>query len=206
MDNPYEILGVKRDADKATIEKAYRAKARKSHPDAKGDREVFKKVNAARQLLIDDQRRQRFDETGETSERPQRGATAAEQMVGAMVQEAFLQPEPLRWICNRIDADRFELNKRVQQARSQRERIKTKVAKFERVNKATKNQHGYDFIKAVLDSGLAGLEQTICEAEDRIKTCDEALTLLNDLRYPADFEQHRDMRTHPFTTAFWQST
>ena len=206
MDNPYEVLGVDRNADKATIEKAYRAKARKSHPDAKGDRDKFKRINEARQLLVCDERRKRFDETGDTSERPQRGVTPAEQMIGSMVQEAFMQSSPLRWMASKIDHDRYETRQKVQRAKADRDKVKAKIVKFENANKATKNKSGFEFIKAVLDSGLAGLEQVICEAENRIKTCDEALTLLNDLEYPADREQFPDRRSHPFMYSTWAST
>jgi curved DNA-binding protein CbpA len=203
MENPYEVLGVDRDADKATIEKAYRAKARRSHPDAKGDREAFKKVNEARQLLVCDERRKRFDETGDTSERPQRGVTPAEQMIAAMVQHAFTMADPIKWIAKRIDSDRYEARQHVQHAKQQRDKVVAKIAKFENANKKTKNKHGYEFIKAILDAGIAGAEQTICDLENRIKTCDEALTLLNDLQYPADRETFRDSRSFPFTVSTW---
>ncbi len=64
----YEILEVSRDADKATIKKAYRKMAKKYHPDKNsGDKEaehMFKLVNEAHQCLSDDQQRSIYDRYG----------------------------------------------------------------------------------------------------------------------------------------------
>ena len=64
-DDPYEVLGIPRDADQAAIRKAYRAKARKHHPDLNpGDKaaeETFKSVSAANDLLSDTDKRAAYD-------------------------------------------------------------------------------------------------------------------------------------------------
>lgn len=64
-DNPYEVLGVARDADQAAIRKAYRALARKHHPDLnpgnKAAEATFKSVSAANDLLSDAEKRAAFD-------------------------------------------------------------------------------------------------------------------------------------------------
>jgi curved DNA-binding protein CbpA len=66
MDNLYEILGVPRDADAATIRRAFRKKVRKSHPDGGGSTEDFNTLKSAYDILSDPVRRRRYDETGET--------------------------------------------------------------------------------------------------------------------------------------------
>lgn len=78
-DDPYKMLGVKKDASQEDIQKAYRRRAKKLHPDLNpGDRqaeEQFKAVSAAYGLLSDAEKRARFD-SGEIdasgAERPER--------------------------------------------------------------------------------------------------------------------------------------
>ncbi len=64
-DNPYDVLGVPRDADAAAIRKAYRALAKRHHPDLNpGDKaaeSIFKSVSAANDLLSDPEKRAAFD-------------------------------------------------------------------------------------------------------------------------------------------------
>lgn len=55
--DPYALLGVAPDADAASIERAYRLLARQTHPDAGGDEESQKRLNLARQVLLDPARR-----------------------------------------------------------------------------------------------------------------------------------------------------
>jgi DnaJ-class molecular chaperone len=63
--DPYEVLGVKRDASPEDIQKAYRALAKKLHPDLnpgnKQAEERFKEVSAAYDLIGDAEKRRRFD-------------------------------------------------------------------------------------------------------------------------------------------------
>ncbi|MFR8033803.1 MAG: molecular chaperone DnaJ [Lachnospiraceae bacterium] len=64
----YEVLGVSRDADDATLKKAYRALAKKYHPDTNpGNAEAaekFKEASEAYSVLSDPQKRQQYDQFG----------------------------------------------------------------------------------------------------------------------------------------------
>ena len=64
-DDLYEVLGVARTASPDEIKKAYRRRARESHPDAGGDEEVFKRVTHAHHVLSDPERRARYDRFGD---------------------------------------------------------------------------------------------------------------------------------------------
>jgi len=61
----YEVLGVKKDASKADIKKAHRSHAKKHHPDLnpgnKASEETFRKVQAAYNVLSDEEKRRQYD-------------------------------------------------------------------------------------------------------------------------------------------------
>ncbi|SFR97580.1 DnaJ domain-containing protein [Anaeromicropila populeti] len=63
--NPYEVLNVKQGATKDEIRKAYRALARKYHPDSNpGDKvaeEKFKQISEAYDILSDDVKKADYD-------------------------------------------------------------------------------------------------------------------------------------------------
>lgn len=68
MKDPYETLGVDRDADAATVKKAYRRLARKYHPDVNSDpgaHERFKEITTAYEILTDPERRRTYDLGGD---------------------------------------------------------------------------------------------------------------------------------------------
>ena len=64
----YEVLGVPKNADEAALKKAYRALAKKYHPDANpGDKEAeakFKEASEAYSVLSDPDKRRQYDQFG----------------------------------------------------------------------------------------------------------------------------------------------
>src|SRR4051794_36486939 len=66
--DPYEVLGVARDADEATIKKAFRRLARELHPDVNSHdpdaEEKFEEAAEAYEILSDAERRSVYDRYG----------------------------------------------------------------------------------------------------------------------------------------------
>lgn len=65
MRDPYSVLGVAKSASEAEIKKAFRALAKKHHPDTKGGDETaqkkFQEISAAYDILGDKEKRAKFD-------------------------------------------------------------------------------------------------------------------------------------------------
>ncbi len=63
----YEALGVSRDASEEEINRAFREKASEYHPDVSDDpdaEEKFKRIQKAKEVLTDDEKRQAYDRMG----------------------------------------------------------------------------------------------------------------------------------------------
>ena len=77
----YEVLGVPKTADEETLKKAYRALAKKYHPDANpGNKEAeakFKEASEAYSVLSDPQKRQQYDQFGHAAFDPGAGGGGA---------------------------------------------------------------------------------------------------------------------------------
>lgn len=64
MQNPYQTLGVNRDATADEIKRAYRKLAGQHHPDRGGDTRTFQEIQAAYDTLSDPNKRAAYDNPG----------------------------------------------------------------------------------------------------------------------------------------------
>jgi curved DNA-binding protein CbpA len=79
--DPYEELGVARDASAADVRGAFRKRAKTAHPDAGGSAEEFDRLRRAMTILIDPAKRERFNSTGNTDDGPDNTRSNALQVI-----------------------------------------------------------------------------------------------------------------------------
>lgn len=74
MNNPYEVLGLNKDASTEDIKKAYRKLALKYHPDTNPEdpeaENKFKEISAAYEIIGDPEKRQQYDTYGSVGQQP----------------------------------------------------------------------------------------------------------------------------------------
>jgi curved DNA-binding protein CbpA len=67
--NLYDLLGIKKTANKKEIKAAFKRRAKQTHPDKEGgNEEDFKVVSEAYEILSDVTRKEQYDNTGDTQE------------------------------------------------------------------------------------------------------------------------------------------
>jgi curved DNA-binding protein CbpA len=82
--NPYQVLGVRKNATPKSIKAAFHRKAKETHPDTGGNASAFQEVNLAWDILSDPARKARYDATGDASEdKPDNQTAEALQVLSA---------------------------------------------------------------------------------------------------------------------------
>lgn len=100
MRNPYEVLGVTKEATTTQVKVAFRRIAADNHPDRnKGSIDVFQEAQAAYEILGDPSKRAAFD----------RGTARAQEVAAAVENQAYAEATNLfGQLCNVISPDQIQ--------------------------------------------------------------------------------------------------
>jgi DnaJ-class molecular chaperone len=192
--NPYEILGVPKDATPADIRKAFRAQAAKHHPDKGGDGEDMSELNVAYETLNDPEKRKRYDATGDC-EPPSKLQSAAEELVMTLFVQATDQApdaDVLDAIANHLRGIHVEAHRN---AASYRDRL-TKLAK---IRKRYKHKGGRrDFLNLFFEKRREQFEQAVKQCEKQAEVALRACELIQEYEFLAE-EQPKYWRTVTYT-------
>ncbi|MGE5509898.1 MAG: J domain-containing protein [Bacteroidota bacterium] len=180
----YEVLGVSRDADAETIRTAFRARAKVTHPDAGGSPGAFEHVKLAQQILLDPERRARYDATGRI-DRPalDRTESNALSMLGELLTQILGQgDEPgntdsLAAMRSAIKESLENMDKQVADAKAARDRIMRMKTKF-RLRKK-----GADPIAAILDAKAREVDRMLADSESARRIHERALEILANYEF-----------------------
>jgi DnaJ-class molecular chaperone len=153
MRNLYEILGVEPSAGPEEIKHAYRRLSMKMHPDRGGEHEDFAEMKAAYEVLIDSDRRAKYDATGSTEvETPLR--EKAEKMVVALANEAIHEVAQLVFApfetTDLVARIRSKMHEAIRGGEKQKVDLHAHQAKLEGIIKRFKRSSGENLIAALL--------------------------------------------------------
>ncbi len=176
----YDDLGVPQDADSDEIIRAHRRAARRTHPDAGGDRDEFEKIQRAYLVLRDPAKRERYDATGEAHEQPHNPlAEFAEVIIPAF--DAALNEAADR--LERIDVmamTKAKLRNAVVNARTEIANGKQVEARIEKALKRLKfTGDGVDLIRSVLTDRIGKVKAQIAGIEQNITTIEGAVAMID---------------------------
>lgn len=185
MSTPYEILGVMPDADDEAIKKAFRHKARKTHPDSNSSpdaAERFDGIQKAYLVLSDKKKRAHFDKTGEipVDEKPADAIGILVEIfngaIGVMIQgKQFSLGVYMR----------ENLNANIERVKSNIPDLNVKVKKLEALKGKIKYRGpGTDFLEMHLDALLEEAMRAKGVIEQRLSDLEAAKELLAYFTFP----------------------
>lgn len=187
--NPYDELGVGRDATDADIRKAYRKKARKAHPDAGGSREKFEKLSTATAVLLDPRRREQYDKFGKFDDySPQQDKDhAALTVIGHMLQAFISQQVEVPKGANLIKDIISRIKDNISQHEVERFRLQSNLKRIKKLRKRVrKKSKGKDHIQHILEFHESGLRRQIDTLNQMQNDHNRAINILNDYEFDVE--------------------
>ena len=182
MIDPYEMLGVSREADGAAIKSAYRRRAKSVHPDTGGDVDAFSKLTMSYELLSDPVRRKVYDDTGYDPDladtKDLKGLVILETLVNEIILD---EREPGSF--DPVAAMRRKLTDKIVNARfhilemeRHRARIRNHIDRIGRKPDA-------DVLGRMLKSRCEAIDDAISKAETEIGNIEQAYGMLDGYSY-----------------------
>lgn len=193
MTNLYARLDVDHKASKADIRRAYRRRARKDHPDTGGSPTAFALTKLAHDILTDDERRAKYDATGDTSEKTidNRQAQILEHVAALL--NATLDN------CAKANRDPLTMNLAVEMSklatqsiaeyRKQRSQVAAHLPLANKLLgrfKRKKNKSEPNTLEALMLGRVAGINDTLRIIDTKITMFEEAKKIVDDYDFAAD--------------------
>lgn len=188
MTDLYKILGVKRTAARKDIHKAYRKKAKAAHPDGGGSVDDFNELVLAYSVLSDQERRTRYDETGEIDPpRPDNFDGGAIEIIAEKLGLVIHAEQDLatmdvgRLIEQAVRDDIAARKASVTHQQRAGERLATLRARTKR-----KAEGDANLVARVLDWHEVAIQNHIKKHEESIRFLERALEILKDYSFADD--------------------
>lgn len=191
MKKLYEVLGVEETATTEEIKKAHRKLVKEHHPDKGGDPEKFAKIQEAYEVLSDDARRKRYDETGQYDEVKdtfhQEFAGFVSQIIIPEIEGAAVLDFDLMGIA----AEVIKRNKKsgaeqIKQAEKQKDRLERYIPRFGRTD------DGEDFITAMIEQRVKAFDNAIERMGKEMDILDRLQEELTKYEYQFDDEEYEE--------------
>ena len=188
MTNPYEILGVRRDATDEQVKAAYRRRAKATHPDSGGNPEAFSRVQKAYELLLDPVRRKVFDDTGYDVELADPIDLQALIVIEKLVNQLTLdEREPGTF--DPLARMRSDLSEEMRKARFSKRELERHASRIEHHLERLEKRPATDILGSMLRARIKAISTAIGETEAKIKANERACEMLYDYTYEVDVQE-----------------
>lgn len=200
MFDPYAELGVERDADEKTVRRAYRRRAKETHPDKKGGRrDKFESANRALMVLTDPKRREQYDRTGSVDDDKPDNAQAEALTILLGTLTAILDEcdkvgrSPLQ--INIVEMLRANIDRAVTQGEASKKAPLKRIETLERVDRRLRKKGKPSLVNHAIAGQIAAIRATLAKTDSAILAHRNARALLDDHEF--DVETIMDMANPP---------
>lgn len=197
----YDDLGVPPNASQEEIKAAWRRKAKATHPDKGGSAKAFAVVETAYRILSDEEKKSRYDASGET-DLPKDPLTEARQNVAQL----FLQAAEgyNEDTCDMIAAVRDVINRNLSAMAATKVQNKTKQRKLERVLKRLKHKRkdGLNIIAGAVEQRIRGLDETNKEIEEATVKGNLMLEVVAEYEYEVSTDPKMEWQSDRYFKVF----
>jgi curved DNA-binding protein CbpA len=190
VDDLYALLGIPRDADDAAIRRAYRRASKAAHPDGGGARKDFEMLTLARDCLLDPERRQRYDATGDA------GKTEIDNLDAAALQHAMSALGNVIGLVESMGRDPLgadiyekaveELSRKAKEVKQQIETVRKIADKFRALAACSRARDGVDRIAPMFEANARAAEEGVRQNEGLKRQIERAIDILKAHEFRPD--------------------
>ena len=183
--DPYEVLGIDRTADAAAVKKAFRKRARETHPDTGGAYGEFERVSKANIVLSDPAKRSKYDQTGNIDDmQPDNSMSVALNIVigffGQISQQFAAGTTIDPCTVDLIDFAKKQFGNQIAEFKKQRKVIDDTVATLKRIEKRLKDKKKANpLVRLALLNQMQSAQEPLRQLDKQIKEHGDAIELLN---------------------------
>jgi len=214
--NPYKTLNVPTNATQDEIKKAYKNKAKKSHPDVGGDENEFKEISSAYALLADPKKREYYDQYGDEPQSQDSTLNKATRLINTLIDqmlqkhtpEEVLKQDFIKEMKNAITDNKNKLKQEVANQNTMMERLSKMIEIFEeKLSHEGKNIKINIFITNV-EEKKNYVMRNLKDLDDQEKVLDKSLEILSDYNFDYDkqFEEQLEQQIARQRSAYDNST
>jgi len=185
----YEDLAIDEKATPDQIKKAYRQKAKKTHPDNGGKSDEFRTIARAYNILSDDEKRKRYD-NGENPDRINQNTH--EQNVLSIVFGIFnnIVDQNIDLTYNNLfDLMRQTLQANEEKAKADKNKNQKNIERYNNILRRIKKKDQSELFIQLLDDKIKGCNAIIIQIDEHIHVLEDALKLIKECEYEIDPQQ-----------------
>lgn len=188
--NPYQELNLDPTASAADVKRAYRKRAKQTHPDSSSpDREAFERATRANIVLSDPAKRSRYDQTGTIDETVDNALANAVSLIIGFISAAVVShvgggPDP----CTRdlVKEARNSFKQNIHGFENQKVQINKAIKSLTKVIGKLKSKKDNPLLREALKHQLASTSQPLGQLDRNIQQYRDAIALLDTYWFEAD--------------------